>query len=95
MDGGCDYDSLVYTISYFNLVLTSFQTTVLFVVEVADEEFTIIKDFVVTKLGDAIDWESAPDDLKSDYTNVVQILNAYGVDQSQSADTTTAVAAPQ
>jgi hypothetical protein len=63
-------------------------------VEVSDEEFTMIKDFVVTELGDAIQWDDPNMDpaLKEKYIQITQILNAFGVDQGTSQDT--AAAAP-
>lgn len=65
-------------------------------VEIDDQEFTMIKSFLVDDMGNNVDWEQAPDDFKNAYTNVLQIVNAYG---SEGSDTTTAatdqgVAAP-
>lgn len=61
-------------------------------VEVSDEEFTMIKDFVITDLGDAIQWDDPNMDqnLKDKYIQVTQILNAFGTDQGTPADTATA-----
>lgn len=54
-------------------------------VELADEEFMMIKQFIVTDLGNAIQWDDPNMDqiLKEEYINTVQILNAYGPQQTQ------------
>lgn len=64
-------------------------------VEVSDEEFTMIKDFVITDLGDAIQWDDPNMDqaLKEKYIQITQILNAFGPEAAQPADSS-AVAAP-
>jgi hypothetical protein len=61
-------------------------------VEVSDQEFTMIKDFIVTDLGDAIQWDDPNMDqtLKEKYIQITQILNAFGVDQGTSQDTAAA-----
>lgn len=58
-------------------------------VEIDDQEFTMIKSFLVDDMGNNVDWEQAPDDFKNAYTNVLQIVNAYGPEGSDT--TTTAV----
>jgi hypothetical protein len=65
-------------------------------VEIADEEFTMIKSFLVDDMGNNVDWEQAPDDFKNAYTNVLQIVNAYGQEQEQASTATVdqGVAAP-
>lgn len=64
-------------------------------VELADDEFTMIKEFITNDLGNAIQWDDPNMDqsLKDKYINTVQILNSYGPEQPTSPDT--AVAAPQ
>lgn len=65
-------------------------------VEVSDEEFTMIKSFLVDDMA-SVDWESAPDDFKTKYTNVLQIVNSYGPEQEAAAAASTVdqgVAAP-
>lgn len=49
-------------------------------VEVPDEEFTMIKDFLTNDLGGAIDWDAPDTDqtLKEKYIQITQILNAFG-----------------
>lgn len=64
-------------------------------VEIDDQEFTMIKSFLVDDMGNNVDWEQAPDDFKTAYTNVLQIVNAYGPEQAQQADSVDAgTAAP-
>jgi hypothetical protein len=62
-------------------------------VEIADEEFTMIKSFLVDDMA-AVDWEQAPDDFKTKYTNVLQIVNSYGQDQAAAQSVDQGVAAP-
>lgn len=62
-------------------------------VEIADEEFTMIKSFLVDDMA-SVDWESAPDDFKNAYTNVLQIVNAYGPEQQQADSVDAGTAAP-
>jgi hypothetical protein len=66
------------------------------VVELDDTEFTAIKDFITKDLGDAVDWGTAPEELKNAYANVIQILNAYGQegDQQQQASQDMGMMAP-
>jgi len=54
-------------------------------VELGDDEFMLIKQFIVTDLGNAIQWDDPNMDqtLKEDYINTVQILNSYGPQQTQ------------
>ena len=62
-------------------------------VEVSDEEFTMIKDFVINELGGAIDWDAPDTDqaLKEKYIQITQILNAFGQEaEGSSADETAA-----
>lgn len=54
-------------------------------VEIDDQEFTMIKSFLVDDIAQ-FDIGNAPQDLKDRYTNVLQIVNAYGPEGS---DTTT------
>lgn len=54
-------------------------------VEIDDQEFTMIKSFLVDDMGNNVDWEQAPDDFKNAYTNVLQIVNAYGQEAEQQA----------
>jgi hypothetical protein len=63
------------------------------VVEIADEEFTMIKSFLVDDMA-SVDWEQAPDDFKTKYTNVLQIVNSYGEDQAAAQSVDQGVAAP-
>jgi hypothetical protein len=63
-------------------------------VEIADEEFTMIKSFLVDDMGNNVDWEQAPDDFKNAYTNVLQIVNAYGPEEQQASTVDQGVAAP-
>ena len=63
-------------------------------VEISDEEFTMIKSFLVDDMGNNVDWDNAPDDFKNAYTNVLQIVNAYGEEEQQAASVDTGVAAP-
>jgi hypothetical protein len=43
-------------------------------VEISDEEFTIISDFI-----NAIELDpNSPDDLKTKYTDALQVVNAFG-----------------
>ena len=63
-------------------------------VEIADEEFTMIKSFLVDDMGNNVDWEQAPDDFKNAYTNVLQIVNAYGPEQAQTDSVDAGTAAP-
>jgi hypothetical protein len=65
-------------------------------VEVSDQEFTMIKDFIVTDLGDAIQWDDPNMDqtLKDKYIQITQILNAFGPDTSPQSPDTSATAAP-
>jgi hypothetical protein len=63
------------------------------VVEVSDEEFTMIKDFVINELGGAIDWDAPDTDqaLKEKYIRITQILNAFGQEaESNAGDDSTA-----
>jgi len=55
-------------------------------VELGDDEFMLIKQFIVTDLGNAIQWDDPNMDqtLKEDYINTVQILNSYGPEQATS-----------
>ena len=62
-------------------------------VEVADEEFTMIKSFLVDDMA-SVDWEQAPDDFKTKYTNILQIVNSYGEDQAAAQSVDQGVAAP-
>jgi hypothetical protein len=62
-------------------------------VEVSDEEFTMIKSFLVDDMA-SVDWEQAPDDFKTKYTNVLQIVNSYGEDQAAQSAVDQGVAAP-
>jgi hypothetical protein len=55
------------------------------VVEISDEEFTMIKSFMVDDMASSVDWENAPDDFKTKYTNVLQIVNSYGPEQEAAA----------
>lgn len=64
-------------------------------VEIDDQEFTMIKSFLVDDMGNNVDWEQAPDDFKNAYTNVLQIVNAYGSEEAQASSTVDqGVAAP-
>jgi nitrous oxide reductase accessory protein NosL len=65
------------------------------VVEISDEEFMMINDFITTDLANAIDWEDPNMDqaLKEKYVQITQILASFGPEAAQSADTS-AVAAP-
>jgi hypothetical protein len=63
-------------------------------VEIADEEFTMIKNFLVDDMGNNVDWNQAPDDFKTAYTNVLQIVNGYGQADQQGTAADQGVAAP-
>lgn len=67
-------------------------------VEISDEEFTMINDFITTDLANAIDWEDPNMDqaLKDKYVQITQILSAFGpeADASKQSADTSAVAAP-
>jgi hypothetical protein len=65
-------------------------------VEISDEEFTMVKDFITNDLGNAIDWQDPNMDqtLKDKYIQITQILNAFGPDTTQQSPDTSAVAAP-
>jgi len=63
-------------------------------VEIADEEFTMIKSFLVDDMGNNVDWDNAPDDFKNAYTNVLQIVNAYGQEEQATDSVDAGVAAP-
>ena len=57
-------------------------------VEISDEEFMIISDFI-----NAIELDpNSPDDLKNKYTDALQVVNAFGPAQQQTPDP--AMAAP-
>ena len=63
-------------------------------VEISDEEFTMIKSFLVDDMGNNVDWDNAPDDFKNAYTNILQIVNAYGEEEQQAASVDMGTAAP-
>jgi hypothetical protein len=67
-------------------------------VEMSDEEFTMIKDFITTDLGNAIDWEDPNMDeaLKEKYIQITQILESFGPEAEAAAASaeTNAIAAP-
>jgi hypothetical protein len=51
--------------------------------EMSDEEFTMIKSFIVDDLGNGVDWDNVPEEFKNKYTEVVQIMNAFGAEQEE------------
>jgi len=53
----------------------------------------MIKDFIVNDLGDGVDWEAAPEDFRNKYTDILQIVNAYGAEQ-EATTTDMGTAAP-
>jgi hypothetical protein len=61
-------------------------------VELDDQEFTMIKDFIVNDLGDGVDWEAAPEEFRNKYTDILQIVNAYGAAEEQPASPPTEMA---
>jgi hypothetical protein len=65
-------------------------------VEIADEEFTIIKSFLVDDMASSVDWDNAPDNFKEKYTSVLQIVNSFGPEEEAAATSSVdqGVAAP-
>jgi hypothetical protein len=61
------------------------------VVEASQEQLVLVENFI-TKIWDSLDPASVPDDIKSAYTEAIQVLGALIDTGSMSADTSTAAA---
>lgn len=61
-------------------------------VELNDDEFMAVKDFITVSLRDKVDWDSADEEFKNEYTDVLQIVNAFGEEQQQGSEGNNAMA---